>query len=271
MFPGNEPLPVQATEEEALAFLVDLLRKGRPLRHYGYAIYLRRVMEEYLFTFGKIPRNQQISPRWIDEISPVFFAAAGSLCRFGVLRPGLEQFSGQVVGDHHGYSLTQFGEQWIKDSNELLLIPSDSNRTTTMLLAAGSHFGDAFGKRATEASLCYSAHAFLACCAMVGAAAEAILLSAASAKLGEHEAIAAYKSGVGRARLQTRLLGDCAEWLRREFTSHTALVSYWRDEAAHGHSSAISEGEASMALLGLLRFAHFANDNWTALIAKASP
>jgi hypothetical protein len=267
LFTGNEPLPAQATEEQAVDFLVDLLRKDFPLRAYGYAVYLRRVIEEYLFTVGQLPRNQPVAPRWIEEISPAFFSAAWSLCRLGVLRPGVQHFGAQSVGDLQGYALTTFGQQWLKESHDSLLIPADSNRTTSMLLAVGGKFGAAFGQRAREASLCYTAHAFLACCSMVGAAAEAILLSAAAAKLGEDDALAIYKSGAGRAKLQTRLLGSSSDWLRREFNSHTDLISYWRNQAAHGHGGAISESEALMALRGLLRFSQIANDNWQELIA----
>jgi hypothetical protein len=262
MLTGNEPLPAKATEEQALDFLVDLLRKDFPLRAYGYAVYLRRVIEEYLFTIGNVPRNQPVAPRWIEEISPVFFSAAWSLCRLGVLRPGVQHFGAQSVGDLQGYALTTFGEQWVKESHDALLIPSDANRTTSMLLAVGGKFNEAFGHRAREASLCYTAHAFLACCSMVGAAAEAILLSAAAARFGEDDAVAVYKNGVGRNRLQTRLLGNRADWLRREFDSHTDLISYWRNQASHGHAGAVSENEAFLALRGLLRFAQFANDNW---------
>ena len=87
------------------------------------------------------------------------------------------------------------------------------------------------------------------------------------AKGSTDQALATYKSGAGRAKLQTRLLGNCADWLRREFTSHTDLISYWRNQAAHGHGGAISESEALMALRGLLRFSHLANDHWDELIA----
>jgi hypothetical protein len=266
---GNEPLPANATEEQAVDFLVDLLRKDFPLRAYGYAVYLRRVIEEYLFTVGKVPRNQPIAPRWIEEVSPAFFSAAWSLCRLGVLRPGVQYFGAQSVGDLQGYALTTFGEQWVKESHDSPLIPSDANRTTSMLLAVGGKFGPAFGQRARESSLCYSAYAFLACCCMVGAAAEAILLSAAAAKFGEEQALAIYKNGAGRSRLQTRLLAKSADWLRREFNSHTDLIAYWRNPPAHGHGSATSENEALMALRGLLRFAQFANEHWEALIAPA--
>lgn len=263
-------MPAQASEQDALDFLVDLLRSNYSLQRYGYSVFVPTAIEQYLFKVGKLSPTQSLLPRWISELSPMFLSAAWSLCRLGVLRPSVERTDGQPIDGNLGYSLTTFGSQWLRESDDPLLIPSDSSRTTSMLLAVGAHFGDAYRFRAQEASACYIAHAYLACCAMVGGAAEAILLSAASSKLGEDESLAIYLTGNGRARLQSRLLGGSAEWMRREFESHIGLISYWRDQAAHGHSSAISESEAFTALRGLLRFAHFANDNWKELATKTA-
>jgi hypothetical protein len=265
MYRGDEPLPANPTEEDASEFLVHLLRRNVKLQQYGYEIFLRSAIEEFLFDVGRRPRNQQLPNFWIDQVSPAFLGAAWSLCRLGVLRPGVAQLNGQSTGEGQGYSLTSFGREWIKETDEPILIPSDTNRTSKMLLAFAAEFGDAYSARASDAARCFSAHAFLACCVMVGAAAEAIFLSAASEKLGEDKAVAMYKSGAGRGRLQTTLLGQQPEWLRNEFESHTSLVSYWRDQASHGHASPIGESEAFMALLGLLRFAHFVQDHWDEL------
>jgi len=43
------------------------------------------------------------------------------------------------------------------------------------------------------------------------------------------------------------------------------LIKYWRDAAAHGAPTNISDNEAYTALAALLRFALFANDNWEEL------
>jgi hypothetical protein len=265
MFRGDEKLPANATEEDASEFLVHLLRRKAKLRQYGYEVYLRSAIEEFLFEVGRCPRNQQLPDFWLDQLSPAFFGAAWSLCRLGVLRPGVSNLIGQSTGEGQGYSLTSFGKKWIEETDAPILIPSDTDRTSKMLLAFAPEFGPAYSTRASDAARCFSAHAFLACCVMVGAAAEAIFLSAASKKLGEENAVAMYKSGPGRSRLQAALLGQSPDWLRKEFESHTGLISYWRDQASHGHVSPIGESEAFMALLGLLRFAHFAQDHWDEL------
>jgi hypothetical protein len=46
------------------------------------------------------------------------------------------------------------------------------------------------------------------------------------------------------------------------------LLSYWRDEAAHGTASEISETEAHTALGRLVRFAQFASDHWNELTGQ---
>jgi hypothetical protein len=55
------------------------------------------------------------------------------------------------------------------------------------------------------------------------------------------------------------------------FRSATGLLSYWRDDAAHGIASDISEIEAHEALSRLLRFSQLANDNWEELTARGRP
>jgi hypothetical protein len=50
-----------------------------------------------------------------------------------------------------------------------------------------------------------------------------------------------------------------------QFRSAMGLLSFWRDEAAHGVVSEISEIEAHEAVARLIRFAQFANDRWAEL------
>jgi len=136
---------------------------------------------------------------------------------------------------------------------------------TDMLHGAGQQFGDAYRLRTQDAVLAYNGQAYFACCAMVGAAAEAILLAAAVIKLGDEKAEQLYFSRNGRSNLQKTLLGQQTTILRAEFERHTDLITYWRDQSAHGHQTGIKEGEAYMALSGLLRLAHFASDKWNEL------
>jgi hypothetical protein len=84
-------------------------------------------------------------------------------------------------------------------------------------------------------------------------------------KLEEAAALGAYKGSNGRSRLQLKLLGQETDRVRTQFEIHTDLIAYWRDQAAHGHQTGITESEAYSALGRLLRFAHFAADNWSTL------
>jgi hypothetical protein len=45
-------------------------------------------------------------------------------------------------------------------------------------------------------------------------------------------------------------------------------LKYWRDDAAHGADTTISETEAFSSLLFLLRFAQFAYEGWENLTAS---
>jgi hypothetical protein len=66
------------------------------------------------------------------------------------------------------------------------------------------------------------------------------------------------------------VLGQAREDLRREFREFTVLLKYWRDEAAHGRASHISDNEAFTSLAYLLRFAQFADAHWDELTREAS-
>jgi hypothetical protein len=110
---------------------------------------------------------------------------------------------------------------------------------------------------------CHRFGAYLACCAMCGAAAESILLAVAIAKSGDERAtLTMYRAANGRRKVIDRVVGQARPTIAEPFRSATGLLAFWRDEAAHGPASTISEIEAHEALARLLRFAQFANDNW---------
>jgi hypothetical protein len=102
---------------------------------------------------------------------------------------------------------------------------------------------------------------------MCGAAAEAILLSVAIAKSADEKAtMALYRSAGGRHKVIKSIVGQARAAIAGPFESATGLLSYWRDETAHGTASNISEIEAHDAVARLLRFAQFTCDNWDELI-----
>jgi hypothetical protein len=122
-----------------------------------------------------------------------------------------------------------------------------------------------------EAALCHSFGANLAACAMCGAAAESIVLAIAIAKTGdEGAALKTYLAHQGRKRTIDSIIHGARAGIADAFKAATDLLSYWRDEAAHGTASEISEIEAHTALARLVRFAQFACDNWTALTDRQS-
>jgi hypothetical protein len=103
---------------------------------------------------------------------------------------------------------------------------------------------------------------------MSGAAAESILLAVAIAKSGDEASIMkVYEASHGRRKIVDGVVGQARNAIAGPFRSATGLLSYWRDDAAHGLVSNISEIEAHEALSRLLRFAQFANDNWDELVS----
>jgi hypothetical protein len=101
---------------------------------------------------------------------------------------------------------------------------------------------------------------------MCGAAAESILLPAAIAKTRDEVGILkSYRTVNGRQKVTDTVVGQARKPIDEQFRSATGLLSYWRDDAAHGLASTITEIESHEALARLLRFAQFVTDNWDEL------
>jgi hypothetical protein len=130
--------------------------------------------------------------------------------------------------------------------------------------------GSAFAQRAGEAAACHQAGNYLACCAMCGAAAESAILSAACTNRDEAIVLREYVRRNGRRRVLDMVFNpdDAAE--RRFTVLAFDLLAHWRDEAAHGIVSNISELDAYHALTTLLRLAQFLSSNWTKLSGTAT-
>ena len=121
-----------------------------------------------------------------DEHFQPFYDAAWELCRIGVLRPGSFAPRGQAMGGQlfsgDGFSLTQFGREWLKNPTQRPI--RDPSRLAGVLQSFARRFGDGYAQRATEAASTYRNANYLAACVMAGAAAESILLAVAIAKTG---------------------------------------------------------------------------------------
>lgn len=260
--------PKSLTPSDATRLLAWLLRRPDHGNYgsYGYDLYLSTALRVYL------ERQYQL-PQWeldahIKPLMPGLYAAAWELCRRGIIRPGISQYGAQATASGasgEGYSITPFGKQWLAEGDKDDFVPVEPERFGAMLAPFQGRFGAAFNERAQEAIRCYGAHAYIASCAMCGAAAEAVLLATAIAKAGEETVLKEYLGTGGRKKIENRILGQRRKELVAEFQGYLALLKYWRDEAAHGGKSGIGDNEAFTSLAMLLRFALFADKNWTEL------
>lgn len=253
-------------EEEAIHYIIHFLRNPIATKYnsYGYDFYLPGIIQLYAEKHEGIVNDPDLHRRKI-ELSPFFYAAAWDLCRRGIIRPGIRAMGLQSTPDGsagNGYSITPFGKVWLTESDRDDYIPTEPGRFSEMLKPFQDDFGPGFYERAQQAVRCYGAHAYLACCAMCGAAAESIFLAIAIKKKDEDEILRIYRSSNGRSKIENIIVGKARSQIQNEFRGFTILLKYWRDEAAHGHASGIADNEAYTSLALLLRFAHFVKDHW---------
>ena len=259
---------MKLTPADAEALLVRLVKEKNHGGYgsYGYDIFLPHLVMGYLQNENTPVRNP--TDPAARELIEAFWPIAWDLCRRGILRPGVNAYGAQAVDDGQGsgYSITPFGEQWLAMASQNDFLPTEPGRFGQMLAPYRLKFGNAFHERAQEAMRCYGAQAYLACCVMCGSAAEAILLTAAEAKIGEAKTLTEYKGAAGRSRIENALFGQSK--FRQEAQPYLLLLNYWRTDGAHGKPSIIKENEAYTSLTLLLRFAIFVTENWDALTSK---
>lgn len=228
-------------------------------RNHGADLHLPEVIDPYWSRQG-VGQGQQT-----DEHVGAFYDAVAELCRIGVLRMGYRNPSRSGIasgGDiDRKFSLTAHGIRWVQSAGARQVI--EIGRMAE-LFAEFTRFGDRFGQRSSEAVGTYRHRNYLASCAMSGAAAEAILLSIGFAKLGETDALKIYLGRSGRSQLQKAITPNT------QFSSALSIMSYWRDDAAHGRASEISELNAWAALTQLLQLAQFTEKHWTRLVARGN-
>jgi hypothetical protein len=252
--------------EDATKILIQFLREQNHggFARYGYQIYLPALITTYFRKAGV--QNPESKVR---EVSPIFYNAAWELCRRGILRPGVKYHGAQATPDGssgNGYSITPFGDTWLQEAKHDDFVPTEPERYGRIVGQYKSIYGPGFHERAQQAVRCYGAHAYLACCAMCGAAAESIILAAAVAKEGRQDIVLKkYKAAHGRRNVENILVGKARKPLQEDYRAYSSLLKYWRDEAAHGKSSNIDDNEAYTSLALLLRLAMFVKDNWAEL------
>jgi hypothetical protein len=193
--------------DDATAFLVDYIRNPRDMggySSYGYEIYLPHVVGANLVEVERstLHHSQLRDSERARELSSVFYEAAWDLSRRGILRPGVKRFGAQSDGGGgDGYCITSVGRSWIKSgaTDDVIVEPG---RLGQLFETLSPRFGRGFLQRANEAVQCHRFGNYLACCAMCGAAAEAILLAVATAKSGDEAAtLATYRAAGGRHRV----------------------------------------------------------------------
>jgi hypothetical protein len=159
------------------------------------------------------------------------------------------------------FSLTAHGIRWVESAGDRQVI--EIGRMAE-LFADFTRFGDGFAQRSSEAVGTYRHRNYLASCVMSGGAAEAILLAVGFAKLGEAQAQKLYLGRSGRSELLKAIAPDA------QFVAALGIMSYWRDDAAHGRATAIGEMNAWAALTQLLQLAQHTERRWSSLVAAGS-
>jgi hypothetical protein len=209
-------------QDEATEIILRWLRDApRDAGHYGYDLYLPSVQRAYAVEEDPQRRHGGGIDQYVRDTSPHFYAAAWELCRRGVLRPGVWRAGEQVTDDGsggNGYSIMPIGRAYLEQDPGITSVPLGSGRFEQMIEPFAAILGPGFQERAGEAIKSYRAGAYVACCAMAGAATESLMLAVAVAKTEDEEAVlATYVTNTGRRRVENMILGQAAEHIRREF------------------------------------------------------
>lgn len=272
--------PDNLAEEDAIKFILNLLKdyldsneRNTDISDYGMDLYLPKVMRIWMSNYsGRNLFNTSEEAVLFSKISKVFYSSAWELCRRGVLLPGHKSYRATLNSSSHqsnnGYSITPFGEKFINDQSRYILLSTNPTRFAQVIEPYKDRFELGFYQRAMEAIACYNANNFLACCVMCGAAAESIFLNLAIAKVGDEDAvITEYRKSNGRSLIENKIIHDKKTVIIEGIKALVDLLKYWRDEAAHGRQSNISEIEAYLSLNHLLMAARFCHDNYDELIS----
>ena len=274
-------LPEGVTEEEATSYIREHLRHNNGLS----------VLEDFLHqllmkqpkdygTRSGVPAQYGFDYR---SNTTIYHQVVWNLVNRGVFYVISRSLPKSVQLDHYStglgdtrrdlylgptFRLTPHGQDWLDEEEGVFnCLPTEYGRFSEFLSGYKDRFGDGYLARSREAVGCYKAKLYLATCVMCGAASESIILQIRIAQAQDEQAVIneyARKQGLEKvinSMTHNRQVQDLV--IRME--DMRDLVKYWRNESAHGAPSTVGEVEAFTALLLLLRFAHFADDNWNAL------
>ncbi len=250
--------------DQAIALIIKHLKGGSGfgLTDYGYDLQPGQMAYRWARNI-----NSHQEGEIVEKHGHVFYDAAWELCRRGIFRPGVKTFGKQAVDDG-GYSLTEQGKEWLRSGVEKFELLDPSSRSK-VLAGFKDRFGDGFHQRSQEAIKCQQAEAWLACCAMAGAASESVLLSLAVTKTkDEAKVLADYGARDGRRAITNLLVGKLPKHIAETLKTFLGLLAYWRDEASHGQLSDINVANADEAMRQLIHMAQWADRNWAELTAQ---
>lgn len=243
------------------------MRVTRAGSHYGYDVYAPTVARQW--ALAETPGSGHWE-RAAQDASGVFFEAAWELCRRGLLRPGVRATSTQGVNDGGGYCLTSQGEAWILQADDSQFISLQPGALAASFERFRERFGDAYHQRVQEAIRCRTAEAWLAACAMVGAAAESLLLTIAIARTGNEDSVLrGYMARDGRRATLNAIVGQAPRHIAQPLSSGMALLGYWRDNAGPGQAAPVSAPETEQAIRELLSLSQFVSENWDEIVGTA--
>lgn len=262
---------IKATLDEVYSFLIQWSRDVADKKRqgaYGCDVYLFAACKEFLLQRGAPPHK---ADSLVKDIGAIFHSAAWELCLKGVLRPGsVSDPSGSEQRPSLGsqFSITERGRSWLLDpsAGQPLALANSSMRS--VIESHRARFGDGFYERAVEAIACLENGTFLAACAMSGAAVESILLVTAIAASGDDEdVLKKYRQAKGRDELRKIIIRNDNS-LSKHIDPGFAILSRWRDEAAHGQVAELGREEALISVYTVISLAQFIDGRWAHITGR---
>jgi hypothetical protein len=263
------------TDDDALSRLVAWLRpravkrasekdSSKPL-HFALKGFIDEVAQQHWKLMHPQETSFQIDANTNSE---PLHNAAWELVRRGALVPAMwRESAGDYRFTGEQFRVTSRGAVWLVMASDAPL-PSEGGRFRDYLASHSTRMRPSFLLRASEAVLCYQTGAYLASCAMTGAAAESVLLSLAIAKDGDEvRVLAQYQQSRGLRKIRDLLTQQRDSDIHGHVDNLAELLKYWRDEAAHAGDARIDEEAAFMALVLLLRLVRFADQRWEAIVS----